>query len=476
MNDFLFRLINSLTTSEKVYFKRLAKTHAGSESKNYIQIYNVISSMKTFDKEILKNKFEGTTIGKYSSSEVEYLKEKLLLSLFNFNLNRTKRNQIQKGILMIEALSVKGFRKEALKKVTSIKKNAFKQEEFTWILRLIELEEIILFKEGIMGYKDQLKQLRDQRNLVASKIQNLNNYHILREEIRELQFGDQLKANPEQVFENPMVMSSDYCQSMKANEHWYYLQVLINYLKRDFEKGLTISADYVVFMNQHMHLFDLNKILPGLSNYMYHAALTAHKVHFNIGQKMLLKLSDKDDLPQYYLSYILYTRNLEFAYYSKDEMLSEKYLQLTIDLLKNEIQNFEEPQTQYIYMLIVRAAMVQNNNQFAMHYSNQWMQRGILDYRKVQARLFSIMIHFVLGHHDLVSSEIVMLKKLERKSSRDKMLINIFHRYLNAVLKKPEQKTKLTDKFQNELKLLSKNKGYFDFISFDYYQWSLALS
>jgi hypothetical protein len=480
MSDFVFRLVHSLTTSEKVYFKRQTKIHAGKESKNYLKLYDAISEMTSFDKNLLKAKIEGTTINKYLSSEVDYLNEKLLLSLFNFNLNRTKRNKIQKGILIIETLSAKGFRKEALKKLTSIKKSAFKQEEFTWVLRLIEMEEIILFKEGIIGYKDKLKDLLDQRNMVTNKIQNLNDYHILREEVRELQFSESIKKNPDKVFgdldKNPLVANSENCQSIKANEHWYYLQVLLNYLKRDFKNGLTISADYVVFMYKNMHLFDLSKILPGLSNYIYHAALTSDKTHFKMGQEMLLKLSGEKELSKSYLDYILFTRNLEFAYYAKDTKLSKRYIQPSIDLLDSEIQNFEEAQIQYIFMLIVRAAILQNDYKLAIHHINLWFQYGVIDHRKIQARLFSIMIHFVLNYNELVLSEMAILKKLERNSSRDKTLMRIFYRYMNAVLKHPERKAKLTTKFQEELKILSKDKGYFDFLSFDYHEWSLRLS
>ena len=46
------------------------------------------------------------------------------------------------------------------------------------------MEEIILFKEGIIGYKANLEQLHQQRSNINHTIQNLNNYHILRQEIR----------------------------------------------------------------------------------------------------------------------------------------------------------------------------------------------------------------------------------------------------------------------------------------------------
>ena len=58
-----------------------------------------------------------------------------------------------------------------------LKKIARKQEEFTLILRLIELEEINLFKQGIIGNKDKLQALEEQRSKTTTMIRNLNSYN-----------------------------------------------------------------------------------------------------------------------------------------------------------------------------------------------------------------------------------------------------------------------------------------------------------
>lgn len=481
MSEFVFKLINSLSTSEKVYFKRLARTHGDTGQKNYLKIYEAIEGMDNYDKDAFNAIFEGTTIEKYRSSEIDYLKEKLLLSQFNFNLNRSKRNQIQKGILIIEVLASKGFRKEALKKLKTIKRNAYKYEEFTWILRLIELEELILFKEGIMGYKEKLEELKEQRSDVTQKIENLNDYHILRQEIREFQFSKYVISNDIEAFkdlyENPLIQDSKHCLSIRAKEHWYYIQVLTNYLKREFELGLSISSEYVDFMFLNTQLFDLSKTLPALSNYIYHASLTRNKPHFEAGQKILLQFSDKEEVPQFYLNYILHSRNLEFSYYAEDPNLMEEYLSLTSDLLRDDLQHFEESQIQYMYMVIVRSAIVLGKNKIGMYFINQWQQRRVLASRKVQSRLFSIMIHFELEYFELIQSEIILLKKLGKENPRERDLIKVFYSFLNSFMKYPKRKDVLVHKFQKELAALSENnKGYFDFISFDYHQWSLRLN
>ena len=80
--------------------------------------------MKSFQKDDLKNHFKGTPIAKYLSSEISYLKNKILASLINFHSNNSPRNKVQKGILSIEILITKEFRKEAMKKLIFLKKNS----------------------------------------------------------------------------------------------------------------------------------------------------------------------------------------------------------------------------------------------------------------------------------------------------------------------------------------------------------------
>ena len=338
MSQFLFDLIKSMTKSEKIHFKRYHKTDAEKEDKNYLKIYDAIEGLKTYDKEVLPNLFKGTTIEKYQSSEVKYLIDKILLSLSNFSLNRSKRNQIRKGILMLEVLTTKGFKKETLKKLKTLKESALKQEEFTLVFRLIELEETILFQQMILGYKDKLEELEEQRSQITAIIQNLNKYSILRQEVREFQYDEDLYNDDMKLLKTFMhqsfVQSKEHCMSKRAIENWYYINVLTNYLKSDFEAGLNISHSYVNFISENIHLFDSNQRLPAISNYIYHAALTKNEYHFKYGHNLLNNLSHEEEFFDFFIKHISYTRTLEFAYHTNNLNLLKEYLTLAIDLIK----------------------------------------------------------------------------------------------------------------------------------------------
>ena len=361
-----------------------------------------------------------------------------------------------------------------------LKKNALKQEEFTLVLRLIELEEIILFKQGIIGYKDKLEALEEQRRDITNIIQNLNKYHIMRQEVRELQFSKHLFDNDMEllrVFKNRyFIKNIEHCMSNRAMEHWYYINVLTSYLESDFEAGLKTSHDYVNFINKNTHLFDSTQILPALSNYIYHAALSKNEVNFAHGQGLLEDLSNKKGFPKFYIKYILYTRQLEFAYHTKNLKLMKDYLTLAIGLVENNSDQFEESQIQYLHLTIVKSCLILKEYSLGMRYSNRWHQIGVSHYDKVQARLLSIILHYEVNYEELIQSEIITLKKLIKTSEREKDLINSFYIFFNSMIKHPERRIVLITNLQNELKSISKIKSASSsFIYFDYYQWSLQL-
>lgn len=481
MSKFLFNFVKILTNREKAYFKRYINIHSKSEDKNYLKLYEATEKMETYRKGALEGVFEGTSIEKHFSSEISYLKDKILSSLFNFNLNNSKKNKILKGILFIETLIDKGFRKEAMKKLKYTKKIAYQMEEFTWILKLIELEETILFKEGIIGFKDTLKRLREERHKITDIIQNLNEMHILRQEIRELQFSERFVTDNfkkyKHLYANPLIEKEQNCKSKKATEHWHYIQVVKNYLVRDYPSGVAASVKYLQFVEQNEHLFLTNKKLPLLSNYIYLSALSKDKAQAQIGIEKLSELLKEDKIDAVYYWYIVYTRQLEIAYHTDDNELMDNYLDKNIEFLEGNIEQLGSVQIQYLFSLITRSCIYLRKFEIGAVQVNRWLQQGTLAVELLQARLFALIIHYELNWMQLVQSEIILLKKLKKDFPRERELISSFYAFFDKCIKYPTKKAKHIATFQKQLYAIYEDKeSNFDFGILNFYKWSLLLS
>ncbi len=481
MSQFLFDFVHSLSMREKAYFKRYVNIHASSSNKNYLKIYDAIEEMKSFKKNELKNHFKGTPIAKHLSSEVSYLKNKILASLINFHSSNSPRSKVQKGILSIEILIAKNFRKEAMKKLFFFKKIAYRQEEFLFILKLIELEENILFKEGIFGFQDVLKKLKEERNSITAAIQNLNDLRILREEIRELHLTvrfitDEFRS--QKVFrKNPILASEDLCLSIKAKSHWYYIHVFKCFLIRDYKSALNISEKYLLFLKEHPNIFPFSSLLPPISNFTYFAAKTKNKVALKKGINKLNDLALIPNIDLTYINYIKYSRHLEFAYTTNNILLAEQTLNLSIELINSKSEQMGSVQVAYLLFLIVRATIVLEKYELGATQLNRWLQLEVLKYLEIQAKLFCLIIHYQLKWTQLLASEVLTLKKLSKEFPRDKDIINAFYVFFKKEIKVPNQTQVHAKQLQKELKKIKKDKeGNFVFDDFDFFRWSLSLS
>lgn len=481
MSDFIWQFVKSLTNREKAYFKRISNAHMDDGDKNYLKLFEEIEKMKVFDKVALAKKFEGTSIDKYLSSEINYLKDKLLTSLLNYNLNITKRNKIHKGIVFIEILIQKGFRKEAMKRLKTSKKMAYEMEEFSLLIRLIELEEIILFKQGIIGFRETLRNLIKERNQVINIFDNLKYMRTIREELRDIQYKegfvtDQFKKYPE-LYNNPLVDDLENCKSRQAREHWHYIQTVRNYLVRDYASALKASEKYMAFFEEHEGFFPASKKLPMLSNYMFFSGLTKSKSHFKLPLEKLEMELKKGKLDPIYGLYIINARHLELAYRTEDEKLMKEYIQKCMDLIDQHIADLEMGYVQYLYQLIVTSCILLKDYELGATNINLWIQKGVIPIYKLQARLFALIIHFELDWTDLVSSEIILLKKMRKKFPNRMELIDSFYSFYSNCMKYPNEKLKFAYILQTQLEVIAIDKEKnFDFEIFDFYKWSKELT
>ena len=162
----LFKLIRSLSKSEKRFFKLSSSLQAGE--KNYIKIFDFIDAQKEYDEEVLKKEFKNEVFIKHLSSEKNYLYKLILKSLRSFYSEESPGSILKQEIKNIEILFSKALYKECEKYIQRAKALARSIEDFyywneiiSWEKWLIEdglqetlnevvLEELILEEEKVV--------------------------------------------------------------------------------------------------------------------------------------------------------------------------------------------------------------------------------------------------------------------------------------------------------------------------------------
>lgn len=115
-SDKLFELINSMSMSEKRYFKLFGGRHSGNEKSNYLKMFEILEKMEAYNPDLLtKGLVKRKVSTRYLSSDKSYLYNLVLRSLSSFHWSKTAGLQIKEMLHQVEILYERGMADHCLK-------------------------------------------------------------------------------------------------------------------------------------------------------------------------------------------------------------------------------------------------------------------------------------------------------------------------------------------------------------------------
>jgi hypothetical protein len=204
-SDFLWRLIRSLDSQEKLFFKRNFCNNSASIEPIYSRLFSAISAQKKYDEAAILKKFHPAINKKNIAFQKHYLQKQVCDAIIQYeNRNNTVHN-IYKQVQLIRVYRKKGLADEAHAIWEKAVIMARRYEAFS-LLGLLknEFEKILLFanlhtqydelhsifKANIMSYREymELMTLRDiyTETLLLKRNAHFDFDETLREKIRAL--------------------------------------------------------------------------------------------------------------------------------------------------------------------------------------------------------------------------------------------------------------------------------------------------
>ena len=467
MSKYIHELVHKMTSREKGYFKKMS-TLNGKSDKHYLQLYKYVELNPIYNLQHVNDQFKGSPLGKYLSSEYNYLAEQLMKSLVNFHFEKSDKNKIRKSTLFISILIEKGLRTKALKILNHIKKIAYRNEYFSQVLTLIDFEEEILFKQGILGFTKQLNKLEIERQQLIDKINNLNRFRLMRERIKELWFKEgylNFNSHKHPLLQDAVLDNEDEALSLRAKEHWHYIVSMREFIYQNHNTAVARFNDGIAFVEKYEYLFIKENLLVYLSNYLYNCALSKNLSSFNIILKRLNNLEET-----LYTKYINFSRSLEMFYQLKDFKKSEALDNEVFTFVCKHKDQMELTQSNYLYFLLVRNKIIQRDFEKALDYIHFWLQIKLIDYYYLHIKIFSLIVQYELEHYILLKSEInttyKTLKLYKQYNYVSKKLIAFFKRIIRSPEKELILLTNLKQDLSQENKYENgeKNYKYFDYL------------
>ena len=221
----LFQLVQSLSKSEKRYFKMYVDLQKGE--KNYMRLFDAMTVMKAYDEEQLIAQFEGESFVKDLHVTKNYLYQLVLKSMRAFH--EQKSTEAKVFALMQEAafLEQKGLYKPVWRLLKKANKLASGSELHYLRLEILNRQIRYLIATKTQGIHDDIevvyRELNQAVNLLQDEVRLGGLNHRLFTRYRKERFAgkQEVIANLQSVMEDPK-LAEEPAESTFRGKHFYY--------------------------------------------------------------------------------------------------------------------------------------------------------------------------------------------------------------------------------------------------------------
>ena len=488
----LFRLVKSLTKSEKRFFKLMSSLQSGE--KNYIKLFDSIEKQNEYDEDAIKQQFAGQTFIRHLPSEKNHLYKLILKSLRLFYSENSVSAILAENIQSIDILYNKALYSECGKLVRKAKKIAKSHERFYYLFELIKWEKLLLEEEFQSGQFDRdLNKVIEEEHSVIKKLRNLAEYEIVYSKINYVFRQGGYTRNVQErelvheIQNHELIKGKNTALSKRAAAACYYVKGLCAITNNDVEDSFLNFSKVVQIFEENPNLIqDIPKqYIRSLGNlFYYYIKAGDYKRLFELIDKMRsfkdqpgfnrIDIKIRIFLSTNYFEMLAYDRQGEF----------EKAIDM-IESISNKMKEFGEKITKedevvfgHLFANILFAAgkyresLRQINTVLNDNESN--LRQDIFSF----AKLFNLVIHYELENFDLLD---YLIKSTERYYLKKKKTIDVGYAFeltfikgfkqLIKTSKRVEKSHDILEEMEQELNKLMRDQNervaleYFDYIA-----------
>ena len=447
-SDHLFKLIKTLTKSEKRAFRK--KASSGKDAKKYLAIFNAMDGQDIYDEAAIKAKFKKESwIGRFNAAK-EYLYKALLEELSVYNQTHDPLYQLSELIIRIRVLQNKGFYEQSGKLIKKAKDLANTLNDYLRMLEILNLQS----SNHPGGVNPQLREeIRKEQKYIFDLLENESLYDELYKRSFEISmksgyegFNDDAARKYAELMEHQTLSSIDNARTFKARRQHiniHYFHCLGN---GKFDEMHT-------WILEAKKLFDSNPIL--IKQHPVNFATTllnlnqshVKRKEFELGMEAITHLRTfypKDKLKRHErLAYIIEYAGL---HHEISSLNATGYFELSLEKV-NELTSFYIKHKKEVSdAVIVRHHFLIAHTYFGVNDFNtcqKYLNKVINDSNRLprndiqkQIRLLLVMAYYEQGKLDLIEHSLRSAKryfdKIGSKSELDKKIFKLFNFMLDS--------------------------------------------
>jgi hypothetical protein len=428
----LFDLIQSLTKSEKRFFKLQSALQAGD--KNYLKIFDAIERMKSYDERSLKMLFHGERFIKHLPSEKNHLYKLILRSLRSYHAETTVDGSLRQEIKNVEILYMKGLHAEAMKLLHRSKKIAHTHEMFHHVLELIHWEKTILEETYENGNFNDVDGIIREEQEVLNRMTNLSEYHVLYSKINYLfrsggfSRTDEDRAMMNEIGAHPLIVGKNTALSVRAASICYYTQGFCQLASGSTEEALVRFKRVKDLLDQQPHIReDLMKRYVRSIARMIECSISLgqlNEVPVLLNLLEDLSRTSSPDHPDYHILLWRETAQMRLRWLIRTEDYSEALefiRQLDGELEERSGKLMKEHLAVFHYLFVVASIGAKDLHR-ALYWVNQLMNDNENELRQdlfAFARILNVIVHYELGNYELLEYNIRSAMRYLQRRQRD---------------------------------------------------------
>ena len=290
----LFKLIKSMTKSEKRTFKLYANRNKGDGDLLFLRLFDAIDKQNDFNEALIKSKLGSLTTGGYSNLK-RRLYEQIMISLRLLHKGKLQNIKIRELIDFAYVLYGKGLHMQALEILEKAKILSQKHHNDFSLLIIIELEKMIQSRHITRSKSEPILTLMQESELLNSKITSRIKLSNIRIHLHKLYIekGHVINKKEESELQSYFSTSMEEVREKDLDGmeliYFYQSYVWYHYILDDFDQCIIYAKKWVELFKESNELQsrDIDLFMRG-----YHYILTAafHMKDAIIYQKYLDEL------------------------------------------------------------------------------------------------------------------------------------------------------------------------------------------
>lgn len=481
----LFELIDSLSKTEKTYFKKFSSRHARNGSGSGVELYDVIERSMSYDEEKVKTTLKGSIPQDQFPVIKNYLYHNVLKSLTLYHLENNDSIKLSSMINSADILYRRGLLKQSLKQLTKARSLAIESRDDIKLLEILGLERKTLRAiSSLNSSSSQLLSSYREEEEVLKRIGNTSGYRRLFDEMvifltgRGISHQKEIRSHMKKVLSGKLMKDYSQAKTEYSKVLFNLIQTLAVFFLGDIKASLNYGKKILEICNETptgKYLYGYEYALAIQQMITCYRILNKDKVAAEYAEKLLEEI---DDVLRNYperVRVFLRSRTLigevnHFMKLEEDEKCEE---------LLNELLELI-PEDPYRDELVVVNYVAAVNNYFmgkkekALSHVNVIFNSKGLELRtdlQAAARIFNLILHYELGNMSnlkhFIRSVYNYLKKKNRLSEAEITVLD-FIRNISKTDKKDEIE-RLFKKVQKDITAIRSKADYTDTVNLDFF-------